>query len=284
MRRGGRRWRVVAIATGVLLTLTGLWVGGFNPSDWFRKGPNPAVNTTKPLTQPTRVSGNAPPNPTGNNTSASKVPLPLILVATEPGRSPTEGVAYLGVVRESPQTYVGGAVLVNGARIKEIYPDYIVLEKEGRTARLYVDHSNSGTPPSSQSSSVASLLQVGGQSPPPLAEANSRSALTDYVRPSPVYDGSVMVGMEVYPGDRAAVFTQLGLKPGDLITSVEGVPLTDPSTAWNMVNSLVDGVVVSASIKRGSRIERLTLDGTLIAAAEQQRYTKTGSAGDALMP
>ena len=266
------RWTAVVAAGG--LTWVGLWVSGFEPGEWFKSAVKEVARVAKPLTAPTTVLGVAPPVPKGNDASVSKVPLDLILVATEPGPTPKEGLARLGVVRESPQTYVAGALLLNGARIAEIYADYIVLEKNGRSTRLYVDGSKvaklGGASADLSPKVRAGMLTVGGTPPPVAAVATSHSTLTDYLRPSPMYEGSSMVGYQVYPGDKAGVFGQMGLKAGDVITAIDGTPLNEPGTAWETLNLLVEGVALSATVKRGGEVQHVTLDGALIASAQQQ--------------
>jgi len=45
----------------------------------------------------------------------------------------------LGVARENPQTYSTGALLANGARLTEVRANYVVLERAGHSARLYLE-------------------------------------------------------------------------------------------------------------------------------------------------
>src|SRR4051794_33361966 len=99
----------------------------------------------------------APPIPMGNDSSSSKTPLPLILTGTSPGRNAREGHAYIGVNKDSPQTYMAGALLVNGARLTEIYAQYVVLEKSGKSVRLYLLDSKEGT----NGKALNDLLTVG---------------------------------------------------------------------------------------------------------------------------
>lgn len=120
--------------------------------------------------------------------------------------------------------------------------------------------------------SDSALLLVGGvrESPPP-AMITSHDTLTDYIRPSPVYDGDTIVGYQVYPGAKAGPFYQLGLKPGDVILEIDGMPMKEQSSAWNILNQLVDGAVLSAVVKRSTGVERVSLDGMFLVRAEESR-------------
>jgi general secretion pathway protein C len=98
--------------------------------------------------------------------------------------------------------------------------------------------------------------------------------LTDYIRPSPVYDGDNLIGYQVYAGSNASLFTQMGLQAGDVITSIGGTSLNDPSMAWELFRQVANGAELLAVIKREESFRDVTLDGTLIVRAEEARAGK----------
>ena len=273
-----RPWIVRAgvLLGGMAVTMTILWATGLASQDLWVK-----VFTHKPQRLAIRVPPRpaipivAPPlAPRGGDSSISTESLPLILVQTMPGRNAHEGTAQIGVVRETPQTYQAGAVLENGARLEEIYGDYVLLEKGGRSAKLYVQGRQMLGPPK-----LSPLLAVGGikhPSPPPAI--TSREVLTDYIRPSPVYEADNVIGYRVYAGSIAGPFAQMGLQPGDLITSIAGMPLNDPATTWEMFRQIADGGVLSAVVRGQNSSRNVTLDGTLIVRAEESRSGKAQGA------
>lgn len=281
-RTPGSGWRLVAIALGAFVTLGGLWVSGFSPHVWWAShqeqhqrvpvsaAGNPANN---PIAAPISIT---PPAPRGNDSSISSALRPLVLVSTEPRRTLSESLAMLGVEAISPQTYVGGATLANGARITEIQTDYVVLSKNGRSARLY--RQGSGHRITDHTELAAMLLNVGGVQTDPNSTEPTREVLTDYLRPSPVYVGDTMRGYQVYAGSRGGVFAQLGLQPGDVITSLNGVPLTDPASAAVMLSDLGHGSALSARVERKGATLEMKLDGSLIITAEQTVVSTTAVA------
>jgi len=283
-----RRWRamVMALVVGTGFTLMSLWVGEFSPiawwSSWRAAHQSAAVTTSQhpasaPITSPISIT---PPAPKGNNSSVSSAPVPLILVSTQPARTLSESLAMVGTEAVSPQTYVGGATLSNGARITDIKGDYIVLSKDGRSARLYRQGSASGIANHPELASL--LLKVGGMQSEPATIEASREPITDYLRPSPVYDGDSLRGFQVYAGNRAGVFAQMGLQPGDVITALNGIPLTDPTSGVGMLEELVHGVSLDAQVERKGQRLALTLDGALIVSAE--RTLTAASATPPAMP
>jgi len=264
------RWAfgLVNALGAVTVTLIISWAIGWPSLAWFQKVrvPNPAPVAIAPARPPNKPIGIAPPRPKGNDSSVSPVALKLLLVNANPGRTLSEGTAQIGVVRESPQTYQGGAVLENGAHLAEIHADYVVLEKANRSVRLYLDPNKSAP-----KGSDASLAMVGGVKPSPPAPVTNREVLTDYIRPSPVYEGETLVGYQVYPGDAAGPFSQMGLQPGDVITAINGTPLNDPTSAWDALRQLTEGIALSAAVKRHGEIVTVNLDGAIIAKSEEAK-------------
>lgn len=217
----------------------------------------------------------APPTFGGQRSSISKSPRRLILTGTLPGRSPYEGLAFIGIDARHPQTYSAGALLANGARLVAIFPRYVVLQKYDRQARLYLG----GGHDQDRRSSLDSVLSVGGRQTLVPAVANSEEEFTDFIRQTPLYDGVTVRGFQVYPGKQAAVFAQMGLRPGDVITAVDGMPLTDPTMAVEAFRQLAAGTSETAELIRDGKPATVTLDGSLIAGElEREREAATGSA------
>lgn len=108
------------------------------------------------------------------------------------------------------------------------------------------------------------MLTVGGAPEAAKLKPASREVLTDYLRPSPVYDGETLLGYQVYPGAKSAVFGQLGLQPGDVITAVDDMPLNEPAQALEMLRQLTDGAVLKLSIVRKQSRLQISADGALV--------------------
>jgi type II secretion system protein C len=189
----------------------------------------------------------------------------LILRGTRKGRNAREGYAELGVSSLSPQTYRAGAVLANGARIEEIYPDYIVLARGGQRVRLYVQ----GHEPRDDPRSSSPLLNVGGSDSRPPAIVNSQDELTDYIRVTPVYRDDAVHAIEVYANDRSGVFARLGLEPGDRITAIDGETVSDAAAAIASLRRLTRGEALQVTVERNGRLQILSLDGLIVTATRR---------------
>ena len=267
-------WRLSVVSLSALVALAALFVDGFPPKSWKAwlglKDAQPVVAALVPKRiVPGQVTVTMP-KPRGNESSASPLPLPLILVSTRLGRNSREGFAELGVDASSPQTYSAGAVLANGARLTEIYDDHVVLERSGQSARLYIQ-GHGGTP---KAQDLTTLVTVGGVAPALIA-ATPHEALTDFIRPSAVYRGKVLTGLQVYPGKEASTFDALGLQSGDVIVAIDGTAVSDVDAALSRLRSLVSGAALTVEVQREGSARSVSLDGSVLVSAMQRGRAPT---------
>jgi len=278
-RRHSIAVRALSFCGAACLAVLALWSAGLPPTQWvavtqrlWEGLSEPQAATSTPATSTTASSAPAGAATLslnaqqGTDSSTATTPLPLYLVATTPGRNKHEGIARIGTSLENPQTYAGGALLANGARLSEIHSDHIVLSRAGVSAELYIHGQGSQ---SRQRKSGNELLTIGPQATAAPVPEQIGEGLTDYVRPSPVYDGETLRGYEVYPGPRSGVFARLGFQPGDVVTSINGAPLNEPSQAMELLRQIMRGVAVAATVERKSIARRITVDGALISADQE---------------
>ena len=67
-------------------------------------------------------------------------------------------------------------------------------------------------------------------------------------------------GYRVYPGRQRQQFSQLGLRPGDMITQINGMALDDPARGMEVFRSLGDATQVSVTVERNGQEQVMTLD------------------------
>jgi type II secretory pathway component PulC len=263
---------MLASLVGLSLVLLVFYAAGVDPWRWWleyqSRNNESSMRRDVRATPPGQVSV-VQPVPIGTDSSVSKSRVPLILKAVRRGRNAREGYAELGVNALSPQTYRAGALLANGARIEEIQPDYIVLERGGQRVRLYVD----GHAPADAPSLNSALLMVGGADRSPPAFPNSADELTDYIRVTPVYQGDTVHALEVYANERSNVFRTLGLEPGDRITLINGEAVADSASAIASLRRLTQGEALQVTVERGGHPQTISLNGLILTAA---RSASTG--------
>lgn len=105
------------------------------------------------------------------------------------------------------------------------------------------------------------------------------AAVMTYIRPTPVFDTDRLLGFTVYPGERTAEFSKLGLQPGDIMTAINGLAVTDGEQIMNALEQVISGSSVQATIQRGGEARSITLDGSVVTA-ERPNPTQGGLARD----
>jgi general secretion pathway protein C len=147
----------------------------------------------------------------------------------------------------------------NGASLHAVYDDRVILNRGGRleTLRLPREPSASGMtgrgapPPTAQPADNASLRDM-------ISENASR--LTDVLRVAPYMDQGQMIGFRVNPAQDQALFESLGLQPNDIVTDINGVPLTDPSAGAQVFQALGETTMANVTVVRNGQPEVLVID------------------------
>lgn len=151
-----------------------------------------------------------------------------------------------------------GAELPGGAELKEIHPDRIILMRAGRheTLRLPREMMDaSGTSGELEQGRANGFAPVGDPSAL-LGEYRAQmeqnpQALLDLARavPAPAPGGGIS-GFRLFPGNKPALFAQLGLQPGDLVKEVNGLMMDNPMRGAELLQSLRESDQLDLRIER----------------------------------
>lgn len=198
--------------------------------------------------------------------SAPQTQMNLVLTGTMAANDPEKGYAIIGESTAAAKTYATGATLRPGTKLHSVYADRVILDNGGRLETLVLPRQNSGGAvmgrpapiPAAASGSIGDDLRR-------IAEANP-GAFSAVVRPQPVFANGVQRGYRVYPGRDRRQFAQLGLQPGDLVTSINGTPLDDPARGMEIFNSLNSASSVNVTVERNGQTQQLTLNTAQLAA------------------
>lgn len=82
----------------------------------------------------------------------------------------------------------------------------------------------------------------------------------DLVRILPYNKGGRFGGYEVRPGRDAATLTRFGLRAGDVVTAVNGVPLNTPAAGLGILRDLRDAKQVRLDIQRNGVPQTIVLN------------------------
>ncbi|HTX04875.1 MAG TPA: type II secretion system protein GspC [Steroidobacteraceae bacterium] len=213
------------------------------------------------------------PTPAGaGDANAPQTNMPLVLTGVIAANDPRDGLAILGPNVATTKVYAVGDNIPGGARLHAVLSDHVLLERDGRIEALALPRQLAGgnaPPPSISAAPIQPALER-------MRELVSRNPgiIGDIMRPEPVFAGGKQQGFRVYPGRDPEVFLQLGLRPGDLVTAIDGQPLDDPSRGEQILNALGSSSEARVTVLRNGQQQDLTLD---LAAVEQEAESLAGS-------
>lgn len=160
------------------------------------------------------------------------------------------------------QMYAVGEQLPGGAQIQSIYPDHVLLNLDGRTQSLRLPKTSDATSTNDNAMLPVSMPSVVyGSNLPPTQNLNQLrnelmshpERLLDVMRAMPVMENGKMTGYRVFPVGNSDAFAKLGLKPGDLVTAVNGMPLDNPAASMRVLNSIKTSEQVSITYTRNGQ-------------------------------
>jgi len=280
------RSRVLSIGSKVFLAAIGVWVATQIWPHWEayqkRQPPKPdapALAQQQPVAPP--PAPDVSTSLLGTQSSSSEKPLQLVLVGTVPAATLGESRAMLGVDPRNPQTFAGGAILSNGARIAEIHADRIVLRLNGRDETLKVDREAPARVAMASAVNeqrekkgypiLESVLSEGtegsatsiGGSKARFVETNAttQSDVADIVRAVPVFENDKFAGFRLLAGTSGGRLSALGLQVDDIVRTIEGKYIESDDAWMRIEKALAMGDKLVIGIERDGGIQSMTLDG-----------------------
>lgn len=175
--------------------------------------------------------------------------------------SPQWAWAIIAADGGSDHLYQEGDELPGGAAVAAIYPNRVILLRGGHHESLQL--------PRKQLQSVqrpgSAIPRAVANNANKLGEYRERiisrpTSLAKYLRISPVREGGNLAGFRVWPKSNPALFEAVGLRPGDLVTAVGGIPLTSRRAALRALKRLRTADRVTLAVSRDGRREIIVLD------------------------
>jgi general secretion pathway protein C len=194
---------------------------------------------------------------------APETQLPLVLSGVFAAEDPEKGWALIGDSAQQSKVFSVGDSVRSGARLHSVYPDRVILDRNGTLETLALPKRNTGTlsvsrpPPPPETNRLADNLRQ-------LAQTNP-TVFAEIVRPQPVFANGVQRGYRVYPGRNRQQFAKLGLQPGDLVLAINGTPLDDPQRGMEIFNTIGSSDRVQVTVERNGESQDLTLNTAQIS-------------------
>ena len=158
-------------------------------------------------------------------------------------------------------SYAVGDEIAPGLKLVGVAFDHVLLDRGGARESLFLDQSGdaatagSGTPLPAPTPEIGSAPAGGGS---PSGEL-SPEALKAGVGFTPRAEAGKVTGLVVQPQGDGAAFRAAGLRPGDVIRSVNGRPIGGAGDAASLAGQLVPGARVSLEVERGAGVVPIAL-------------------------
>jgi general secretion pathway protein C len=179
----------------------------------------------------------------------------LILLGTIATEDPHRGVAI--VTADGPaQVYkVGDGI--GGATLNSVYLDRIVLKRGGRLETLALPRLLLAKGDPNRESSMA-------DEEPGVPNRPSPKIMGDLMRADPATneDSDALQGFRLRPGRTGGAFMRAGLRPGDIMTAVNGTPLADQNqqSSQDIVNSMMNSNHATVTVLRNGKPLEVSVD------------------------
>jgi general secretion pathway protein C len=242
------------------------------------KSPQPVLTGPAPRAQHTRLNiqsvaaahlfGIATVDPAAQDpANAPQTTANLLLTGTIATQDPKRGVAIISDGGPSKVYSVGDNI--GGASLHSVYLDHVILDRAGALETLLLPRllgpgmrapavvRRSGADPRTVAA-VDNIRRLVQQDP---------GILDQVMRTVPSYDSAAgkLRGFRAYPGRNRQIFNKLGLKPGDLVTAINGTVLDDPQRSQEVFNTIQTSDHVSVTIERAGQKQEISLNIAQVA-------------------
>jgi len=197
---------------------------------------------------------------------APETRLRLRLVGLVAADDPDGGRAIIVENSGPERLYAPGDPVGGGAaRLHQIHVDRVILQRDGGYETLRLPRAD-GT--ATASGAVAQPARAAVRAPDPSAEGpriqrsewlSDPERLLQAVRARPVIRDGFLYGLEVRPTRNAREFQQAGLQPGDVLTSVNGVPLSSIQDTDELFRDLAGQSRIDVVVERDGQAVPLSV-------------------------
>jgi general secretion pathway protein C len=210
----------------------------------------------------------------------------LLLTGTIATSDPKRGVAIISDGGPAKVYSVGDNI--GGASLHSVYLNHVILDRGGALETLLLPRLLG---PGMRAAPV--IRRMGGDPRTAAAVDNIRrmvqkdpGLLDQVMRTVPSYDNAAgkLRGFRAYPGQNRQIFSSLGLKPGDLVTAINGTALDDPQHSQEVFNTIQTSDHVTVTVERGGQKQEISLNIAQIAAQATKELAGDGSPPPAAAP
>ncbi|HEY5622170.1 MAG TPA: type II secretion system protein GspC [Gammaproteobacteria bacterium] len=249
--------------------------------------PAPVVNTPVAQTGPmaaiadfsaisaASLFGDASANPAPVTTTVVDAPettLNLELRGVVSSRDSDMGWAIIADGRGQEKTYYVSDTIdgAGGTVLHAVYADRVILNRAGNLETLSLPKELPQSPVTMAARPQAALPMASSATIRDVISENA-TRITNVIRVVPHIEQGQMIGFRLNPGEAREQFDALGLLPGDVVTDINGTPMTDPSAGLLVFEALGEATVASVTVMRNGQPEVLAIDTTQLEGLAEGR-------------
>ena len=192
---------------------------------------------------------------------APETRLKLTLHGVFVGKGPEKGSAIIGQANGKQRFYKTGTSISGGVTLKEVYADHVVLMRSGRSEVLRFPKTVSKGL-SVKNRTVATTTRSNKESLKSYRDTFAKQPLKifQHLRFIPVKSQEGVKGYRILPQGNRELFNKLGVKSSDLVTAINGTPLTDERKALQLLSELKNTKRLELDIVRKGVTSSLSLN------------------------
>jgi general secretion pathway protein C len=266
----------VLLAVQAAVIVTALPGAGKVPPARIEPGNAPRRFVNVGMIASSHLFGNPPVDRVAQSDStAGPTSLPLVLTGIISADDPQNGLAILGQTAANAKVFAVGDNVPGGAKLHAVYNDKVIIDRGGILETLMLPRQVASGAPPPTAAALPTESPVADRMRKLITE--QPSLMADVMRPQPVFANGKQTGYRVYPGRNRAAFGKLGLKPGDLVTAINGTSLDDPEHGQEIFRTLGSSPEAHITVTRNGQQQDLTLN---LAQATQEAESLATSPGD----
>ena len=188
--------------------------------------------------------------------SATVTALGLTLFGVNLNEATGGGSAIIAGEDDVQTSYAVGDEVAPGVKLAGVAFDHVILDRGGARESLFLDQSG-GAPVANPATAAPAPATETGSTSASIASASgemSPAALKAGVGFAPRTEEGRVTGLVVQPQGDGAAFRAAGLRPGDVVRSVNGRPIGSAGDAASLANQLAPGARIALEVERGASV------------------------------
>ncbi|MFO7592799.1 MAG: type II secretion system protein GspC [Pseudomonadota bacterium] len=178
---------------------------------------------------------------------------------------PEAAMAIIAADGRDERSYHVGDNVAGAATVHQILPDRVILKRGERFEALMLpkdllkdlDRGGARTKTPASRKPEGQVRRLPGLRQ--RIQDNPQEAL-NLIKASPVMDNGTVKGYRVMPGIERQMFASAGLRPNDVVTQVNGIPLSDPKQIGQVMQQLSSTRRVEVTVERNGQPVTLSVD------------------------